>query len=85
MRYWPSLGAKTLATHSLPDPENERQWSVTDCWSCIVANITEVLCKSTYISVRPHKHMCGNYRNMVANVDASDIRCRCMVRSSLEI
>ena len=34
--------------------------------------------KGTYASVRPHRHMCGNYRNTVTNVDASDSRCRCI-------
>jgi hypothetical protein len=27
---------------------------------------------------RPHRHRCGNYRNTVANMDASDSRCRCI-------
>jgi len=43
------------------------------------------ICKGTYASVRPLRHTCGNYSNTVANVDASDGRCRCIVRLSLEI
>jgi len=43
------------------------------------------LCKSTYARVRPCGHTDGNYWNPVANVDASDSRCRCMVRISLMI
>jgi len=39
-----------------------------------------IWCKGTYASVRPHRQTCGNYRNTVANVDASDSRCRCRVR-----
>jgi len=31
--------------------------------------------KGTYASVRPHRHMYGNYRNTVVNVEASDSRC----------
>jgi len=42
-------------------------------------------CKGTYASVLPRRHTDGNYRNTVANVDASDSRCRCIVRLSLEI
>jgi len=38
MRYWRPLGAKTAATRSLPQPENERQRSVHDFWSCIFGN-----------------------------------------------
>jgi len=37
-------------------------------------------CKGTYASVRPHLHTCGNYRKTVANVDASDSRCRCICK-----
>ena len=35
-------------------------------------------CKGTYACVRPHRYTYGNYRNTVANVDASDSRCRCI-------
>ena len=38
MRYWQLLGAKTTATRSLPDPENERQRSVNSFDCCIFAN-----------------------------------------------
>jgi hypothetical protein len=44
-----------------------------------------IYCKGTYASVRPRRHTDGNYRNTVANVDASDSRCECIVRLSLEI
>jgi len=40
MTYWPPLDAKTEATHSLPNPENERQSSINDFKSCIVGNPT---------------------------------------------
>jgi len=35
-------------------------------------------CKGAYACVRPHRYTYGNYWNTVANVDASDIRCRCI-------
>ena len=38
--------------------------------------ILRMKCKGTYACVRPHRYTYGNYRNMVANVDASDIMCR---------
>ena len=34
------------------------------------------LCKCTYASVRPDRHTCSNYCNLVANMDATDCRCR---------
>jgi hypothetical protein len=40
--------------------------------------------KGTDTSVWPHRRTSGNCRIMVANVDASDSRCRCIVRSLLE-
>jgi len=49
-------------------------------------NLEAVDCKGTYARVRPHRYTYGNYRNTVANVDASDSRCRCVKgRLSLEI
>ena len=36
--------------------------------------------KVTYTSVRPRRHTDGNYRNTVANVDASDSRCWCICK-----
>jgi hypothetical protein len=46
------------------------------------ANIRSFLsfCKGTYACVRPHRYTYGNYRNTVANVDASDSRCRCICK-----
>jgi len=38
MRYWPPLGAKSTAAHSLLYPENEHQCSVNNCWSCRFGN-----------------------------------------------
>jgi len=38
MRYRQPLEAKTTATCSLPHPENERQWSINNCWSCLSGN-----------------------------------------------
>jgi len=38
------------------------------------------LFKGTYTLVRSRWHMNGNYRDTVANVDASDSRCRCIGR-----
>jgi len=38
MGYWQPLGAKTTATHSLPHPENLRQWTVNNFWSCMLGN-----------------------------------------------
>ena len=46
---------------------------------------TQRLCKGTYGSVWHRRHTDGNYRNTVANVDASDSRCRYIVWLSLEI
>ena len=34
--------------------------------------------KGTYVYVRPHRHTYGNYMYTVAQVDSSDIRCRCI-------
>ena len=42
-------------------------------------------CKGMYASTRPRRNTDGNYRNTVAIVDASDTRCRCIVRLSLAI
>jgi len=44
----------------------------------VKSRILGTMCKGTYACVRPHRYMYGNYRNMVANVDASDSRCRCI-------
>jgi hypothetical protein len=38
------------------------------CWLTI--------CKGTYAWLRPDRYTYGNYRNLVANVHASDTRCR---------
>jgi hypothetical protein len=35
-------------------------------------------CKGTYAWVWPPRHTYGNYCNTVANLDTSDIRCRCI-------
>jgi len=35
-------------------------------------------CKGTYACVRPRRYTYGIYWNTVANVDASDSRCRCI-------
>jgi hypothetical protein len=35
-------------------------------------------CKGTYACVRPHRYTYGIYWHTVANVDASDSRCRCI-------
>jgi len=67
----------------LPDLESHRGKSVVfqkKYWEGQNIN-----CKGTYASVRPHRHTCGNHWNTVANMDASDSRCRCIVRLSLEI
>jgi len=40
MRHWLPLGAKTIATRSLPHPENEHQWNINDFCSCILGNLT---------------------------------------------
>jgi hypothetical protein len=37
-------------------------------------------CKGAYACVWSHRYPYGNYRNTVANVDASDSRCRCIGR-----
>jgi hypothetical protein len=43
-----------------------------------LVKILEKVCKGMCASVRPHRHTCGNCDKTVANVDASDSRCRCM-------
>ena len=51
--------------------------SLVSAFVSISATVSFVFtCKGTYASVRPHRHTCGNYWNTVANVDASDSRCR---------
>jgi len=35
-------------------------------------------CKGMYACVLPYRYTYGNYRNTVANVDASGSRCRCL-------
>jgi len=37
-KYWPPLWPKIVFTISLPPPQNLRQWSVHNCWSCILCN-----------------------------------------------
>jgi len=45
-----ALEAKTIATHTQPYPETERQWSVNDIWSCVLGNQTgDWLQKSIYV------------------------------------
>jgi len=39
MWYLLPLGPTATAAHSLPHPENERQWSLKDFWSCIFGNL----------------------------------------------
>jgi len=36
---WPPLSEKPIAIPSLPHFENKRQWSVNDCWCCILGNL----------------------------------------------
>jgi len=35
---------KKTETQALPHPENERQWMVNDCWSCILGNVGAIGC-----------------------------------------
>jgi len=54
-----------------------------DCTSCrgvweACYQLCMYTCKGTYACVRPHRYTYGNYRNTVANVDASDSMCRCI-------
>jgi hypothetical protein len=63
---------RLIADHRVIHPENGfhlqfLQSSVGDC-------------KGTYACVQPHRYTYGNYRNTVANVDASDSRCRCICK-----
>jgi len=37
--YWPPWWSKQTGTHTLPHPKNECQWSINDCWSCILGNL----------------------------------------------
>ena len=37
--HWPLLRSTWGDTCTLPHPENERQWSVNDCWSYILGNL----------------------------------------------
>ena len=43
MTYWPPLAVKPIVTHSLPYPENERQWNLNDFWCCILASLSVAL------------------------------------------
>jgi len=47
---------------------------------CTYDHISGVVteCKGAYTCVWPHRYTYGYYRNTVANVDASDSRCRCI-------
>jgi len=38
MNHWPPLYPKRIALFSLPHLENDRQWSVNDCWPSIMVN-----------------------------------------------
>jgi hypothetical protein len=38
MNYWLPVGAKSVATCSLPDSENEHHWRINNISSCILAN-----------------------------------------------
>jgi hypothetical protein len=40
--------------------------------------VLQYVCKGTYACVRPRRYTYGIYWNTVANVDASDSRCRCI-------
>jgi len=40
LMYWQPLYSKQVERHSLPHPENERQWSVNNWWSCILGNLS---------------------------------------------
>jgi len=37
--YWPPYWTKQTETRTLPHPQNEYQWTVSDCWSCILGNL----------------------------------------------
>ena len=37
--HWPLQWSQWTDTHALPLPENARQRSVNDCWSCILGNL----------------------------------------------
>jgi len=37
--YWPPYWWKFKDPRALPHPENERHWSIYDCWSCILGNL----------------------------------------------
>jgi len=76
MRYWQPLQLKSTATGSLPHPTNERPRSVHSSSCPIFGNHS--ICMGTYAFVRPYRHTYGNYRDTVANVDASESRCRCV-------
>jgi len=39
LTYWPPECSEWTQTHSLPHPENKRQRSINDCWSCIIRNL----------------------------------------------
>jgi hypothetical protein len=41
-KYWPPVLAKKNTTCSLPDHENECQWSCNDLWPCIKVNQSEM-------------------------------------------
>jgi len=49
MMYWTPLDAKTKATCSLPHPENERQQSINNFWSCIVCNLSVACAINSYM------------------------------------
>jgi len=37
-------------------------------------------CQGSYACALPHRHTCGNYSNTIGNVDASEIRRRCICK-----
>jgi len=38
--YWQPLYSKQVERRSLPHPENERQWTINNWWSCIQGNLS---------------------------------------------
>jgi len=40
LMYWQPLYSKQVERHSWTHPENERQWSINNWWSCILGNLS---------------------------------------------
>jgi len=66
LMYWPPLWEKMPVRILLPPPENEHQWSVNYCWSCMLVNQTGIVRPQPIFNL-PSVHMGKNASDNIAS------------------